>query len=127
MELVLDAGALSTLAGRDGRARVQALRDRGLWPPIVPSVVCVEALTGHAGRDASTNQLLKACDVVEHVGLRIARRAASLRFAARRGSAIDAIVVAVAEQHDDSVVLTTDLPDLSALANETARVRVARA
>jgi predicted nucleic acid-binding protein len=125
MELVLDAGALSALAGRAGRARVQALRDRGLWPPIVPSVICVEALTGHGGRDAAPNRLLKACDVVEHLDLRTARRAGSLRFAARRGSAVDAIVVAVAEQQGGAVVLTTDVPDLSALAAKTKLVSVA--
>jgi len=59
--------------------------------------------------------------------LRTARRAASLRFAVRRGSAVDAIVVAVAEQQDEAVILTTDVPDLSALATETARVRVVKA
>jgi hypothetical protein len=81
MRLVLDAGALTMLAGRTGRARVQALRDRGLWPPLIPSVACVEALTGHPGRDAATNQILKACEVVECLEMRIARRAVSLRFA----------------------------------------------
>jgi hypothetical protein len=48
-----------------------------------------------------------------------------LRFAARRGSAVDAIVVAVAEQQGGAVVLTTDVPDLSALAAKTKLVSVA--
>ena len=127
MDLVLDSGALSALAGHRGRERVRALRKRGLWPPVVPSVVCAEALSGRSGPDAPVNQLLHACDVLEDFELSTARRAGALRFAAKRGSAIDAIVVAVAEQQTDPVVLTTDLPDLTALAARTAAVSVARA
>jgi len=43
---------------------------------------------------------------------------------ARRGSAVDALVVAAAES--DGVVLTSDLGDLTALAVHAHGVRIAR-
>jgi predicted nucleic acid-binding protein len=89
-------------------------------------VVCVESLTGKR-RDAAVNQLLGLCDVVEELDLRIARRAAGLRHDARRGSAVDAIVVAIAESLGESIVLTGDEHDLRPLAARTENVRIARA
>jgi predicted nucleic acid-binding protein len=104
------------LAERDRQtaALIIALRRRGLWPPAVPTVVLAESLTGSARRDANTNRLLKACDVRPTVPERVARRAAELRTKARRGSAVDALVVAVAEPR--STILTSDAKDLNALA-----------
>jgi hypothetical protein len=122
--LVLDSGGLSALAGRAGRERIRALQRRGLWPPVVPTVVCVESLTGQA-RDASINQLLSTCELEEAVDLPTARRAAGLRHRAGRGSAVDAIVVAIAEGRGQSIVLTGDERDLRALAAGTEHVRVA--
>ena len=124
--LVLDSGAVSRLAERTrgSVAIILALREEGLWPAGVPSVVLVECLEGHAGRDANENQLLKTCDVIERVPESIARRAALLRRRARRGSAVDAIVVAVAEP--DGTVLTTDPDDLEALAAYARGVRIER-
>ena len=100
------------------------LRDEGLWPPMVPSVVLTECLEGHAGRDANENRLLKTCDVVERIPASLARRAAFLRRRARRGSAVDALVVALAEP--GGTVLTTDPKDLEALAAHAQRVLVER-
>lgn len=113
--LVLDSGAVSRIAERSryAAALIQALRDEGVWPPMVPSVILVECLQGHAGRDAITNRFLKTCDIVEEVGEPLARRAAFLRRRARRGSAVDALVVAMAEP--DGTVLTSDPHDLNAL------------
>ena len=113
--LVLDSGAISRLAERSryAVALIQALREEGLWPPVVPSVVLVESLQGHAGRDANANSFLKTCDIVEEVNEPLARRAAFLRRRARRGSAVDALVVAIAEP--DGTVLTSDPQDLNAL------------
>jgi predicted nucleic acid-binding protein len=91
---------------------------------LVPSVVLVECLEGHAGRDAGENRFLKTCDIVEEVPEPLARRAAILRRRARRGSAVDALVVAVAEP--DGTVLTSDPRDLEALASHAQRVRVER-
>jgi len=124
--LVLDSGAVSRLAerSRDALALVLSLRDQGLWPPIVPAVVLVECLQGHAGRDANENRLLKTCAVLEVVPEALARRAALLRRLARRGSAVDALVVACAEP--DGLVLTSDPGDLGALAAHTNGVVIER-
>lgn len=124
--LVLDSGGVSRLAVRSRQvaALLLALREREMWPPLVPSVVLVECLQGHAGRDAHANAFLKTCDLVEDVPERLARRAAFLRRKARRGSAVDALAVAFAEP--DGTVLTGDPDDLAALAQFADRVRVER-
>ena len=101
-----------------------ALRDEGLWPPAVPSPVLVECLRGHAGRDANENRFLKTCDIVDLIPERLARRAAALRRAARRGSAIDGLVVASAEP--GGTVLTSDPRDVQALASYADGVHVVR-
>jgi predicted nucleic acid-binding protein len=113
--LVVDSGGLSRLAARDSAsaALLLDLRRRGLWPPLVPVVVIVESLTG-SQRDANENRLLKTCDVSTTISVRTARRAAELRTRSRRGSAVDALVVALAEP--GSTVLTSDGADLRALA-----------
>lgn len=119
MTLILDAGGISALVQH--RARLHEIRNRGLWPAVVPSIVLTEALTGDHRRDFHVNRLLRACllsDVEEHH----AREAARLRtLAARRGvSAVDAIVVAMAAIHAEAVVLTSDPHDLRALARHAA-------
>ena len=122
--LVLDSGAISRLSERSQAAvaMILALRDEGLWPPLVPSVVLVECLEGHGGRDAAENRFLKTCDIAESVTEALARRAAFLRRRARRGSAVDALVVASAEP--GGTVLTSDPRDLATLAAHAVRVRV---
>jgi hypothetical protein len=123
-ELVLDSGGVSRLAeqSRAAAALIDAFRVAELWPPRVPSVVLVESLHGHVGRDAPTNRFLKTCDVVESVSEPLARRAAYLRTRARRGSAVDALVVALAEPN--GTVLTSDPRDLDALAAHAVGVTV---
>jgi hypothetical protein len=79
-------------------------------------------LQGHPGRDVLANRFLKTCDLVEEVTEPLARRAALLRRQARRGSAVDALVVALAEP--GGVVLTSDPGDLEALAQYAHDVRV---
>lgn len=124
--LVLDSGAVSRLAERSRRslALILALREQALWPPYVPSVVLVECLEGHAGRDALGNRFLKTCDIAEAVPEALARRAAALRRRARRGSAVDALVVALAEP--GGTVLTSDPKDMGALAAHADEVAVVR-
>jgi hypothetical protein len=124
--LVLDSGGVSRLAehSRQSAALILALRDEGLWPPLVPSPVLIECLEGHAGRDVLTNRFLKTCDVVEEIGESVARRAATIRRRAGSGSAIDALVVAFAEP--GGTVLTSDLEDLEALAEYAQRVKIER-
>jgi len=122
--LVLDSGAVSRLAERSQRAAalLVALREQDLWPPIVPAIVLVECLEGHAGRDALANRFLKTCNVVENIPKALARRAAGLRRRARRGSAVDALVVASAEP--GGTVFTSDPSDISALAANANDVSV---
>jgi hypothetical protein len=122
--LVLDSGAVTRLAERSGRAAalIAALREQGLWPPVVPSMVLVECLTGEGSRDATLHRFLRTCDVAEAVTVLLARRAAWLRTRARQGSAVDALVTATAEP--GGTVLTGDLADLRALAAHATDVAV---
>lgn len=121
---MLDSGAFTMLSERSRRALalIDELRTAGLWPPLVPTVVLAESLQGHAGRDAAANRLLKIVHVDSEVPLPVARRAGELRRAARRGSVVDALVVALAEPA--GVVLTGDGADVSALAAHAGSVGV---
>ena len=122
--LVLDSGGISRLAERSSLAvaLIRALRAEGLWPPLVSTVSLVESLTGHSGRDANTNRFLKTCNIAERLSEPAARRAGFLRASARRGSAADAVVVAIAEP--GGTVLTSDARDLRAIASRAANVRI---
>jgi hypothetical protein len=93
------------------------LRRRGAWPPVVPSVVLVECLSGRPRFDVRTNMFLNSCEIGEELSTATARRGAQLRGTAGRGSAVDAVVVALAEP--SGLVLTSDPGDLRALAEGT--------
>jgi hypothetical protein len=123
-EAVLDSGAVSFFVESSSRARALAavLTIEDMWPPVVPSAVLVECLTGHAEKDVKTNRFLKTCDVRTNLSEPGARRAAKLRTDAGRGSAVDAIVVAVAEPH--GMVITGDTADVSALAANALDVTI---
>ncbi|MCP3857772.1 MAG: twitching motility protein PilT [Actinomycetia bacterium] len=125
--LVLDSGGVSRLARRrqDSAALIAVFRRDGLWPPVVPSVVLAESITGRRRSDANISRFLKTCDIIEELPERLARRAGALRALARQGSAVDAIVVALAEP--GGAVLTSDLKDLRALATHADAVRIYRA
>lgn len=125
--LVLDSGGLSRLAQhrQDTIALIAVFERDGLWPPIVPSVVLAESLTGRQRTDALVNRLLRTCNIVEELPERLARRAGALRALAGQGSAVDAIVVAMAEP--GGAVLGGDLKDLRALASHADDVVVHRA
>lgn len=119
MTVVLDAEGVTMLAA--SRARLEELRRRGQWPALVPSVVLAEALTGDHRRDFHENRLLRACDI-RPIDEDLARGAARLRRAvrgARPPSAVDAIVVALADDAGGATVLTSDPVDLRALARHT--------
>lgn len=116
MTLVLDSGGVSMLV--ENRARLEELRRRGEWPALVPAVVLTEALTGDHRRDFQENRLLRSCDIHATDEI-LARKAAALRTAvgrARAPSAVDAIVVALADDVGGATVLTGELRDLRALA-----------
>lgn len=122
--LVLDSGGVTRLAGRSTRvlALIRALRTADLWPPVVPTVVLIEALQGHPVRDANVNRFLKTCVIDATVSADLARRAAQLRRLAHQGSAVDALVVASAEP--GGTVLTADKADMEALAAHAQDVGV---
>lgn len=119
MTLILDSHGVTRLAG--DRARLAELRSRGEWPPLVPTVVMTEALSGDHRRDYHENRLLRTCDL-RVVDETLARESAALRSrvpARRIPSAVDAIVVAVADQAGGGTVLSSDPSDLRALARHT--------
>lgn len=124
--IVLDSGGLSRMSRRDRRAAamIAAFRKVGLWPPVVPTVVLAESLSGRPETDTNTNtnRFLKSCDVRPVVSERLARRAGQLRAAARTGSAVDALVVALAEP--GGTIVTSDPDDLRALAAHAHAVAV---
>ena len=124
--LVLDSGGRSRLSARrpESAAMIAVFRREGLWPPVVPSVVVAESTTGRKRDDAGINRFLETCGIVEEVPRYLARRAGNLRALARRGSAVDAIVIAIAEP--GGTVLTGDIGNLEALANHTKGVHVHR-
>jgi hypothetical protein len=125
--LVLDSGGISRLSRQrqDSAAMISVFKRDGLWPPMVPSVVLVESLSGRQRDDALVNRFLKTCDIIEQLPDRVARRAAALRSMAHRGSAVDAVVIAMAEP--GGAVLSGDLEDLRALAVHAHDVVVLRA
>jgi predicted nucleic acid-binding protein len=125
--IVLDASAVTALAHADRirRERFAELRRATDRPLLVPTTVVAEVLTGIGPRDARVNRLLAACDLVPLTEL-LARRSAALRHKARRGSVVDASVVATAEVNGGGVVLTSDLDDLRALTARSPVVSAVR-
>jgi hypothetical protein len=84
--------------------------------------VLIECLTGDGPRDAAQHRFLRTCDIAEPVPLALAHRAAWLRAQARTGSAVDALVTAVAEP--GGTVMTGDLADLRAFAEHASDVAI---
>jgi predicted nucleic acid-binding protein len=122
--LVLDSGGFGRLSERSRKslALIEEFRNAGLWPPVVPMMVLVESLQGHPGRDAPANRFLKTVLTDDEISVDVARRAADLRRRARRGSAVDALVVVLAEPN--GIVLTGDEEDITALAAVATNVAV---
>jgi predicted nucleic acid-binding protein len=122
--LVLDSGGLSRLAARTkaSLALIREFTNQELWPPVVPTMVMIESLYGQPGRDANTHRFLKMCIIESFISELTARRAADLRRRARAGSAVDALLVAIAEP--GGTVLTGDRADIEALAAHAERVGV---
>lgn len=119
MTVILDSHGVARLAG--DRARLGELRNQGEWPPLVPTVVLTEALSGDHRRDYHENRLFRTSDLRD-VDEALAREAAALRVqvqARRIPSAVDAIEVAVADQAGGGTVLSGDPGDLRALARHT--------
>ncbi len=68
------------------------------------------------------NRFLKGCTIAPAPSEALARRAALLRTVARRGSVVDALVIAAAEP--GGTVLTSDPDDLRALTGYARAVRI---
>ena len=82
----------------------------GEWPPLLPTVVLMEALSGDHRRDYHENRLLRTCDL-RAVCETLAGEAAALRAQVqtrRVAPAVDAIVIAVADQVGGGIVLSRD-------------------
>jgi len=122
--LVFDSGGVSRLAAgtKTALSLVGAFTAQDLWPPVVPTVVLVESLQGDPRRGANIHRFLKLCIIEPTVRESTARRAAELRRRARAGSAVDALVVAVAEP--GGTILTGDRADIAALAAHADAVAV---
>ena len=122
--LVLDSGAVSRLSVpvQNTASALATFKNEGIWPPVVPSIVLVESLSGCPSTDTIVDRFLKTCIIIEDLPEGLARRAGALRAQAGRGSAVDATVVALAEP--GGTVLTRDLKDMRALAAHTLEVQV---
>ena len=85
--LVLVSGGVSRLAQRrpETVALIAVFKWDGLWPPIVPTVVLAESLSGRQHTDAIVNRLLKTCNTVEELPQHVARRAGIPAGACRPG------------------------------------------
>lgn len=118
--IVLDSGAVTKLAEGDALACtvVEDLTQRG-WTTCIPAVTLAEVVTGHARPDAAVDHLVRRLGQTIDCDPALARSAGALRAHARktqaRPSGIDAIVAALAEARQPSVVLTSDPEDLDAL------------
>jgi predicted nucleic acid-binding protein len=130
--LVLDSEALSALArGPAGRRdKVRALvhemrrRDR---PIATVAAVLAEVVRGRPADAAVFSGLRRERVVVHPVDTRVGVRAGQLLGAIRAGSehAVDAFVVAVAEQVGGALVATVDASDMRRLAQHCDGVSVA--
>lgn len=121
--VVLDGAGLHAWAQRvpprEVLAIMEVVRRRGAGRVLVPSIVTVEALTGHA-RDAPVNQTLKQVDLLEELTLVRTRAAARLRQDTS-GSAVDAVVAEAAVHTGAAFLITSDPDDMSALLGQGGR------
>ena len=125
--LILDSSAVTALTKRNKQTakKLNHLKCRNFWPPVIPSAVLVECLSGRQRTDAAANRFIKSCHIDETLPERVARQAGTLRYRtgrASRISAVDAIAVAMAEP--DGVVISSDIKDMTALAAQTRSVSV---
>ena len=122
--IVLDSGGISKLTDRslDSLALLKQLSTLN-DVMLVPTSVLVECLYGKSPKDAPTCRFLQKCVLQEVLLLGTAQRAAELRRKSGHGSAVDAIVVALAEP--GGTVLTGDQGDIEKLATHANKVCVA--
>jgi hypothetical protein len=122
--LVLDRAGVHALSERcsSALALVRALRDRDLWPPVVPSAVVAESLSGDPAQDADVLRFLRTCVIEDHLPLTVVIRAAELRRRAGLGTLGEAVAVAIAEP--DAIVLTGASATTATLVQHSDNVSV---
>jgi predicted nucleic acid-binding protein len=114
--LILDSGAVISLARGDQRARAYVARALELDLPIeVPAPVVAETTRGGA-KDAPLNRALKQVGQTRPTTEEHGRVAGALLGKARSSSTLDALVVAHAVVGGGAIVLTGDTDDLGRLA-----------
>lgn len=114
--LILDSGAVISLARGDQRARAFLARALEMGATVeIPVVVVAETVRG-GPRDAPVNRVLKAVGLVPETREIHGRTAGRLLGAARSAATVDALVVAHAVEAGGAHVLTGDQEDLERLA-----------
>jgi predicted nucleic acid-binding protein len=120
--VVYDTGAL--LAAERGDPSLWALHRRTLRStavqPVVPVVVLAQAWRG--GPQAQLSRLLRGCHVQPDTTV-IGKAAGAACAVARSRDVVDAIVVVTAVALGDALVVTSDVSDLTRLA-DALRVRL---
>jgi predicted nucleic acid-binding protein len=119
--LALDSGAL---IGAEKDERVESTIRRWLREGakiIIPAPCVAEAVRG-GPRDAPANRLIKAVNDVADTSEEVARRAGTTLGRKRSSSTVDALVVATAELHLATDILTSDPIDIRNLADSGMNV-----
>jgi len=115
--VALDSGVLIAIAkgDRDAEAAIKLINSTGARL-IIPVPVLAETLRGSSS-DATVNRVIRAVDGVV-LTTEVAARSAGARLAAVRTSApptIDALIVATAEDHRATKIMTCDPDDIGRL------------
>lgn len=118
--IILDSGAVTFFARTPLKLADYERQLRDDEAIVVPSAVLIECRRGDPRRDVPIDRLLKRISVDEQLPGELARSASALRTAARKGSAVDALVVAYA--NPGGRVITGDLKDLRVLAEHARNV-----
>ena len=114
--LILDSGAIISLARGEQRVRAYLVRALELDAPVeIPAVVVAETVRGGA-KDATLNRVLKAVGNIPPATEAHGRLAGALLGRARSASTVDALIVAHAVLGGGAVILTSDPGDLGPLA-----------
>ena len=128
--LILDSGALFAVERNDSRVLGWLKEAFNVGPPpVVPTAVIAEAWRGGGPRSARVARLLKGCykeilteDIAKQAGTLLAQHSGLPRLGGK-SRVVDAIVVITASLHIDAIILTSDLPDITALTSGLPSLR----
>jgi predicted nucleic acid-binding protein len=119
--LALDSGALIA-ASKDQRVETvirKWLREGA--DVVIPAPAIAEAIRG-GPKDAAANRLIQAVNLIATTTEAIARDAGSRLGTRRSAATIDALIVATAEAHGATDIITTDPRDIRSLAGPCLHV-----